>query len=118
MAERMNLTRDQFLTGSILSGDQHPAVRRRRHCDVLAQLFHCHAGADDDETAIDARAQLPVLDFETALAKRIAHGQHGLVDRQGFLDEVKCAEFGCAHRGLDAGVAGDHDDLRVDAPLS
>ena len=37
VAERMNLPRDQLLARPVLAGNQHAAVGRRRHRDLLAQ---------------------------------------------------------------------------------
>ena len=70
------------------------------------------------ERAVDAGAQRRVLHLEPALPQGVAHGEHGLFERQRLLDEVERAELRRAHGRLDAAVAGDHDDLRVDAPLA
>ena len=118
MAERVNLPRHELLAGAVLAGDQHAAVGRRRHRDLLAQLLHGDALADDGERPIDARAQRAVLDFEPALPQRVAHGQHRLLERQRLLDEIERPELGRPHGRLDVGVPGNHDDLRVDAPIA
>ena len=118
MAERVDLPRHEFLAGAVLAGDEHAAVGRRRHGDLLAQLAHRTALADHRVAAIDARPQRAILGLEPALPQRVAHRQHGLLERQRLLDEVERPELRGLDRRLDVGVAGDHDDLRVDVPIA
>jgi len=61
---------------------------------------------------------LSVLDFQPALTQRVAHGQHGLLDRQGLFDEVERAELGGADGSFHARVAGNHDHSGLGAPLA
>ena len=117
-AQRVNGPRDQFLAGAVLAVNQHAAVGRRRHRDLLAQLPHRVALADHRLRAIDPRAQRPVLGLEAPLAQRVAHDQHRLFERQRLLDEVERAHLDRAHRRFDVAVAGDQHHLRVDLPLA
>ena len=117
-AERVDRARDQLLAGAVLAVDQHAAVGRRGHRDLLAQLPHRVALADHRLRAIDARAQRAVLRLEPALPQRVADDEHGLLERQRLLDEVERAHLDRAHRRLDVAVAGDQHDLRVDLPLA
>ena len=56
--------------------------------------------------------------FEFVLAQSVANGEHGLLDREGFFDEVERAEFGGAHGGFDVAVTGNHHDRRLRAALA
>ena len=116
----MNGARDQLLAGAVLAENQHAAVGRRRQRDLLAQVLHRRALAHHRVLllAIDLGAQHAVLGLEIALAQRVAHDQHGLLERQRLLDEVEGAHLDRAHRRLDVAVAGDDHDLRVDLPLA
>ena len=117
-AEGVDAARDQLLAGAVLAVDQHAAVGRRGHRDLLAQLAHGVALADHHQPPIDGGPQRAVLGLELALAQRVAHDEHGLLERQRLLDEVEGAHLDGAHGGLDVAVAGDDDDLGVDAALA
>ena len=110
--------RDELLARAVLAVDQHAAVGRRRHRDLLAQLRHHVALAHHRQPPIDVRAQRAVLGFEPALPHGVADDEHRLLERQRLLDEVERAQLDRAHRRLDVAVAGDHHDRRVDAPLA
>ena len=114
----MDGARDQLLAGAVLAVDQHAAVRRRGHLDLLAQLAHREALAHHHVLPIDARAQRAVLGLEIALAQRVANDQHGLFERERLLDEIERAHLDRAHRGFDVAVAGDHHHLRIDLALA
>ena len=105
---RVDAARDQLLAGAVLAEDQHAAVGRRRHGDLFAQLRHDVALADHRQPPVHARAQRPVLGFEPPLPDGVADDQHGLVERQRFLDEVERAHLDRAHRRLDVAVPGNH----------
>ena len=117
-AQRVDRPRDQLLAGAVLAVDQHAAVGRRRHRDLLAQLAHRVALADHRLVPVDAGAQRAVLRLEAALPQRVADDEHGLLERQRLLDEVEGAQLDRADRRLDVAVAGDQHDLRVDLPLA
>ena len=74
-AQRVNRAGHQLLAGAVLAVDQHSAVGRRRHRDLLAQLLHRVALADHCQPSIHVRSQRPVLGFEPALAHRVADHQ-------------------------------------------
>ena len=114
----MDAARDQLLAGAVLAEDQHAAVGRRRHRDLLAQLRHHVALADHREPPVDVRAQRPVLRLEPPLPDGVADDQHGLFERERLLDEVERAHLDRAHRRFDVAVARDHHDRRVDPPLA
>ena len=116
-AQRVDRARDHLLAGPVLAVDQHAAVGRRRHVDLLAELTHRVALPHHRLAAVHARAQRPVLRFETTLPQRVADDEDRLVERQRLFDEVEGAELDRAHRRLDVAVAGNQHDLRVDLPL-
>ena len=116
----MNRARHQFLAGAVLAENQHAAVGRRRQRHLLAQVVHRRALAHHRVLLlpIDLGAQHAILGFEIALAQRVAHHQHRLLERQRLLDEVEGAHLDRAHRRLDVAVAGNDHDLRIDLPLA
>ena len=118
MAELMDLPGDELLPRAVLAGDEHAAVGRRRHGNLLAELAHGTALAHHRVPAIDAGPQRAILGLEPPLPQRVAHRQDGLLERQGFLDEVEGPELRGLHGRLDVRVAGDHDDLRVHMPIA
>ena len=117
-AQRVDAARDELLAGAVLAVDQHAAVGRRRHRDLLAQLRHHVALADHRQPAIDVRAQRAVLRLEPALPHGVADDQDRLLERERLLDEVEGAHLDRAHGRLDVAVPGDHDHRRVDAALA
>ena len=114
----MNLPRHEFFAGAVLARDEHPAIGRRRHRDLLAQFTHRAALADHRVAAIDARAQGAILGLEPALPQRVAHRQHRLLERQRLLDEIERPQLRGLDGRLDVGVARDHDDLRVHVTIA
>ena len=56
-AQRVDAARHQFLARAVLAEDQHPAVGRRRHGDLLAQRSHDVALAHHHEALVDVLAQ-------------------------------------------------------------
>ena len=117
-AQRVHRARDQLLAGAVLAEDEHAAVGRRRHRDLLAQLRHRHALADHRQAAVDAGAQVAVLGLEMPLAQGVADDQHRLLERQRLFDEVERAHLDRAHGRLDVAVPRDEHHLRVDLPLA
>ncbi len=104
-AQGVHGARDELLARSVLTEDQHAAVGRRRHRDLLAQLPHDEALAHHLAGAIDARAQRAVLGFEVPLPQRVADDEHRLLERQRLFDEVERADLDGLHRRLDVAVA-------------
>jgi hypothetical protein len=100
-AERVNGPCDQFLPGAVFAVNQHAAVGRRRHRAVLAVLPQC-----------------AIFVLQAALAQRIAHNQHGFLEREWLLDEIERAEFDRPHRRLDVAVPRNQHDLRINLPLA
>ena len=117
-AHRVDVARHQLLAGAVLAEDEHAAVRRRGHRDLIAQARHRQALADHRVLRVHLGAQRQVLGLQPALAERVADDEHGLVERQRLLDEVERAHLDGAHRGLDAAVAGDDHHLGVAVPLA
>jgi len=117
-AHPVDAARHQFLAGAVLAVNQHAAVGRRSHRDLLAQLLHDVALADHGEAAIDVCAQRAVLRLQPPLADGVPDHEHGFLERQRLLDEVERAHLDRAHRRLDVAVPGDHHDRRVDRSLA
>src|SRR5204863_4065135 len=117
-AERVNRPRHQFLAGAVLAVDEHPAVCRSGHRDLLAELPYRIAFAHHRLVTIDAGAEGEVFDFQTALTQGIAHDQHGFFQRQRLFDEVEGAELDRANRRFDVAVTRDQHNLRVDLPFT
>ena len=117
-AHGVDVARHQLLAGAVLAVDQHPAVGRRRHRDLLAQLHHRVALADHRVLRVDLRAQRLIFGLEPPLPQRVADDEHRLLQRQRLLDEIERAHLDPADRRLDVAVPRDHDDLRFDLPLA
>ncbi len=117
-AQRMNRPCDQLLAGAVLAVNQHAAVGRRRHRDLLAQLPHRVALAHHRLRAIDARPKRLVLGLEAPLAERVAHDEDGLLERERLLDEVERPHLDRAHRRFDVAVTGNQDHLGIDLALA
>ena len=115
---RVQRARHHLLAGAVLAEDEDPAVGRRRQQHLFAQVLHHRAVADQRVAAVDLGAQVAVLGLERPLPQRMTDDQHRLVERQRLLDEVEGAELDGPHRRLDVAVAGDDDDLGVDAALA
>ena len=116
-AHRVNGSRDELLAGPVLAVDEHAAVGRRRHGDLLAQLDHRMAVADHRELPVDVGPQRAILRFEMPLAKRVPHDEDGLLERERLFDEIERAHLDRANGGLDVSVARDQHDLRVGLAL-
>ena len=56
--------------------------------------------------------QVDVLAVQFLGLDRVLDQDQSLLERERFFQEVVCAKFRRAHRGLDGAVAGDHDDFR------
>ena len=102
--------RDEFLAGAAFAIDEHAAVGGRGQGDLLAHGLHGNALADDVVARAEFLAQAAVFLFEAQEVDGLAHGERGGLERKRFFDEIEGAEFGGAHGGLDAGMAGDHHD--------
>ncbi len=117
-AHRVDAARDELLAGAVLAVDQHPAVGRRGHRHLLAQLRHHVALAHHRQPAIDVGAQRAVLGLEPPLTDGVADDEHGLLERERLFDEIERAQLDRAHRRLDVAVARNHHHGRVDAALA
>ena len=117
-AEGVNGPRHQLLARAVLAINQDAAVGRRRHRHLLAQLPDRVALAHHRLVTVHAGAQREVFHFEPPLTERIAHHQHGFLQRQRLLDEVEGAQLDCADRRFDVAMARDQHDLRIDLPLA
>ncbi len=114
LAQRMNGPCDELLAGAVLAVNQHAAVGRRRHRDLLPQLPHRVALAHHRLRAIDTRPKRLVLGLEAPLAERVAHDEDRLLERERLLDEVERPHLDGAHRRFDVAVTGNQDHLGID----
>ena len=101
---------DEFLAGAAFAVDQNAAVGGSGDGDLLAQRLHGNAVADDLIAVAEFGAQGLVFFFEAALLHGVADQDNNFFQAERFFDEVEGAEFGGADRGVDGGVAGNHND--------
>ena len=113
-AQRVDRPRDQLFAGAVFAVNQHAAVGRRGHGDLLAELPHGIALANHGLVSIDLRAQGAVLRFERALPEGVADDQHRPVVLKRLFEKVERAELDAAHGGLDVAVTRDQHDLGID----
>ena len=102
---------DELLAGAGFAEDEDAAVGGGHEADLAAERPGGDAVAGDVRAARQRLLELAVVGAEAALLDGVADGDEGALDREGFFKEVEGTEFGGADSGLDAAVAGDHDDL-------
>jgi len=109
-AGRVQGTRDEFFARAAFPENQNAAVGGGGDGDLLAQRLHGNAFADDLMAMAEFGAQGLVFFFKATLLHGVANQNDNFFQAQWLLDKVEGAEFGGADRGVDGGVAGDHDD--------
>jgi hypothetical protein len=109
-ALQVDLTRHQLLAGSVVAGDQNPAVGRRCHLDLLLELRDRLGFAEDLVGVQRLSPQSLVLVLEARLIQRVLNRQKQLVDRERLLDEVEGTDARGADGRLDRSVTAHHHD--------
>ena len=108
---------DELLAGTALAVDEHGALARAEAADHREHVADLRARADDLRHAVaprDHRAQGDVLSAEQLLLDGLRDDLEQLDVLPRLPDEVVGAEPHRLHRGIDVGVAGEHDELGVD----
>ena len=117
-AHRVNVSRDQLLSGAVLAEDQHAAVGRRSRRHLLAQPHHDVAVADHQVLRVHLRSQREILGFETPLPERVPDDEHRLLEGERLFDEIERPHLDRPDCGLDVAVARDDHHLRVELALA
>ena len=112
--EPMDLTRNELLAGAVLARDEDARVGARGHPQLILELEHALALADEQFVLLEPGRQCVELPDELALLERVLHGEHDARQRQRLLEEVVGAEPDRLDRAVDVGVARDHDDRAVE----
>ena len=110
----MQAAGDQFLAGTVGSGDQDTGVGRGDLPDDVADMLD-RLGLADHLLAIDFLLEDLVLLGEVGLVGGVLDGDEDAVEVEGFFDEVEGALVHAFHGRGDVGVAGNHDDRGLDA---
>ena len=69
----MNRPGNQLFSGSIFTGDQNPAMRRRGSGDLLPKFFHCRRIAHQFGMTFNLNAKIEVFLLQVSLMKRVSH---------------------------------------------
>ena len=117
-AQRVDRPRDQLFAGAVFAVNQHAAVGRGGHGDLLAELPHGIALANHRLVSIDLRAQGAVLGLERALPQGVSHHEHRPIVLERLLEKVERAQLDAAHGRLDVAVTRDQHDLGIDLTLA
>src|SRR6267143_28729 len=102
----------QFLAGAALAINQHAAVRRCGHGDLLAQRLHRHAVADHLIAMAQFASQQLVFLFQAPLLNRVSNENNYFFEREPLFDEIESTQLRSAHSCFDRAVARNHDDCR------
>ena len=107
----MNLSRDHFLAGPRLAGQQYNRIGRRHFLYQRINFFHRGRRADQSTEGPD-RSELATQSFviraERVCLIRIANENSKLIDVEGLRKIVVCAELNRLHGHFLGPVRGDY----------
>ena len=112
--ELVEVTRHEFLAGTVGADDQHAGVGGRHLRDHLANVLH-RGGIADHVGAVHLLLERLVLGGQHHPVSGVLDRDQDAVQVQRLLDEVEGAQLDAVHGGLDVGVAGNHHHGGVQA---
>ena len=104
---------DQFLTRTVLAGDQHAAVARGGLGNETEKLPDRFAVAHDLVLLLDLRFEGANLLLELSAAERVRDGEQNPLERKRLFHEVRGAQAHGLHRRFDRSMARDHDHGQI-----
>ena len=110
----MEAAGDEFLAGSVGTGDQDAGVGRGDLFDHVADVADAF-GLTHHLLPIDLLLEDLGLGDEVRLVGGVLEGDQDAVQVQGLADEVEGSLLDAVHGGVDVRVAGDHHDRGLDA---
>ncbi len=108
----------QFFSRSAFSVNQDASVGGSGERDLLAQSPDRHAVPVQLRASAKLFSEAAVFQFQPVNFEGILDNQNDFLERERFLDEIKCAELRGPHGRFDAGVSGNHHHHRSHAVLA
>ena len=106
----VNRASDELLSRATLAGNVHRRVRWRDVCDLLVELEHRSARADQNLAPGDHGAQRAVVGGKPAALERTGDGGPQRDHVHGFCEVVRCSFADRVHRSTRVGIRRHEDD--------